>query len=92
MPSLLFIPLLALTMVDARVEEGDRRQGAYARTPPPQVLDAGCGLGVLSVFCAQAGARRVFAVDRCDLAVASAREVPPGAVARSCFLAGSSAW
>src|SRR5262245_12105603 len=45
------------------------RVGAYARAiravvrPDDVVLDLGCGLGVLTVLAARAGARRVFAVD-----------------------------
>jgi ribosomal protein L11 methylase PrmA len=28
------------------------------------ILDVGCGTGVISTFCARAGARKVIAVDR----------------------------
>ena len=37
------------------------------------VLDVGCGTGILSLFCARAGAKKVFAVDNSDIA-ARARE------------------
>ncbi|GAB2215344.1 hypothetical protein Droror1_Dr00019727 [Drosera rotundifolia] len=33
------------------------------------VVDVGCGTGILAIFCAQAGARRVYAVDASDIAV-----------------------
>ncbi|KAF5747393.1 hypothetical protein HS088_TW05G00114 [Tripterygium wilfordii] len=38
------------------------------------VVDVGCGSGILSIFCAQAGAKRVYAVDASDIAV-QAKEV-----------------
>ncbi|XP_024522317.1 probable protein arginine N-methyltransferase 6 isoform X2 [Selaginella moellendorffii] len=38
------------------------------------VIDVGCGTGILSIFCAAAGARKVYAVDASDIAV-QAREV-----------------
>ncbi|KAF2323800.1 hypothetical protein GH714_036983 [Hevea brasiliensis] len=39
------------------------------------VVDVGCGTGILSIFCAQAGAKRVYAVDASDIAVQQANEV-----------------
>ncbi len=38
------------------------------------VLDVGCGTGILSMFCARAGARRVFAVDNSAI-IDKAREI-----------------
>ncbi|WVZ87691.1 hypothetical protein U9M48_034291 [Paspalum notatum var. saurae] len=38
------------------------------------VLDVGCGTGILSVFCARAGAKRVYAVDASEIAT-QAREI-----------------
>ncbi|XP_020970553.1 probable protein arginine N-methyltransferase 6 isoform X3 [Arachis ipaensis] len=33
------------------------------------VVDVGCGTGILAIFCAQAGAKRVYAVDASDIAL-----------------------
>ena len=38
------------------------------------VLDVGCGTGILSMFCAKAGAARVIAVDNSDI-IEKAREI-----------------
>ncbi|XP_022725924.1 probable protein arginine N-methyltransferase 6 isoform X2 [Durio zibethinus] len=39
------------------------------------VMDVGCGTGILSIFCAQAGAKRVYAVDASDIAVQASEVV-----------------
>lgn len=38
------------------------------------VLDVGCGTGILSMFCAKAGAAKVIAVDNSDI-IDKAREI-----------------
>lgn len=38
------------------------------------VLDVGCGTGILSMFCAKAGAKQVIAVDNSDI-ISKAREI-----------------
>jgi protein arginine N-methyltransferase 3 len=38
------------------------------------VLDVGCGTGILSMFCAKAGAKKVIAVDNSDI-INKAREI-----------------
>ena len=38
------------------------------------VLDVGCGTGILSMFCAQAGAKHVYGVD-CSSIIEQAREI-----------------
>lgn len=38
------------------------------------VLDVGCGTGILSMFCAKAGAKRVIAVDNSNI-ITKAREI-----------------
>lgn len=39
------------------------------------VMDVGCGTAILSMFCAQAGARKVYAIDRSDTAEQAKRIV-----------------
>ena len=38
------------------------------------ILDVGCGTGILSMFCARAGAKKVFAVDNSNI-IDKAREI-----------------
>lgn len=53
----------------------DRSFGLYQQiktliNPGDKVLDAGCGLGVLSLWAAEAGASTIVAIDRDDLSIA----------------------
>jgi predicted nicotinamide N-methyase len=72
------------------------RVGAYARAiaatvrPDDVVLDLGCGVGVMSVLAARAGARRVLAVDVDDSVHYARRVVAENGVAdRVTFFRGS---
>lgn len=38
------------------------------------VMDVGCGTGILSMFCAKAGAKKVYAIDYSDI-VTQAKEI-----------------
>jgi protein arginine N-methyltransferase 3 len=53
---------------------------SFIQTSPPLfrdaiVLDVGCGTGILSLFAAREGAKRVFSVDASDIADKAARIV-----------------
>lgn len=45
------------------------------------VLDVGCGTGILSMFCARAGAKKVYAVDASDVAYKAMRTVKENGLA-----------
>ncbi|POV95814.1 hypothetical protein PSTT_16015 [Puccinia striiformis] len=46
-----------------------------------RVMDIGCGTGILSFFAAQAGAKKVFAIDASDIAVNAAEHMKKNGVA-----------
>ena len=54
-----------------------------ARIRDAVVLDVGCGSGVLTAFCAQAGAKHAFGVDASDIVKIAAAKVGLSAAART---------
>ena len=68
------LPVHRWMLRDAQRNEAYRRALVHAVQPGDVVLDMGAGTGILSVFAAAAGARRVYAVERTRIADV-AREV-----------------
>ncbi|XP_064472930.1 protein arginine N-methyltransferase 6-like isoform X2 [Ornithodoros turicata] len=52
----------------------------YARLYQKTVLDVGAGTGILSMFCAQAGAKRVYAIEASDVAQVARKVVSSNGV------------
>lgn len=59
---------LHFALLADRVRTLAYREAIAARAPGEVVLELGCGSGILALFAARAGARRVFAVERSGMA------------------------
>jgi predicted RNA methylase len=69
------LPVHRWMLRDAIRNEAFRRALAHVVEPGDVVLDMGAGTGILSVFAATAGARKVYAVERTEVASVARRMV-----------------
>jgi predicted RNA methylase len=75
------LPVHRWMLRDAVRNEAYRRAIMQLVKPGDVVLDMGAGTGILSIFAAQAGARKVYAIERTDVAPVARRIVQSNGLA-----------